>query len=107
MIDNSILRLISFTGSTPAGSHIGKIAGENLKKVPLELGGRSRFAVLGEADVDREVDATMFGKFIHNGPICMATNRIIVYQGVYDDFVEKLVRKTKGLHAGIRKNLKQ
>src|SRR5690625_417231 len=100
MIDNPVPRLISFTGSTPVGRHIGKVAGENLKKVALELGGNSPFVVLGDAVVDRAVDAAIFGKFVHNGQICMATNRIIVHQDVYDDFVEKFVTKAKGLQAG-------
>src|SRR5699024_2738903 len=100
MIDNPIPRLISFTGSTPVGRHIGKVAGENLKKVALDLGGNSLFVVLGDAVVDRAVDAAIFGKFVHNGQICMATNRIIVHQDVYDEFVEKFVTKAKGLQVG-------
>src|SRR5690625_3196098 len=100
MIDNPIPRLISFTGSTPVGRHIGKVAGENLKKVALELGGNSPFVVLGDAVVDRAVDAAIFGKFVHNGQICMATNRIIVHEDIYDEFVENFVTKAKGLQTG-------
>src|SRR5699024_11331723 len=97
IIDNPIPCLISITCSTPVGRHIGKVAGEHLKKVALELGGNSPFVVLGDAVVDRAVDAAIFGKFVHNGQICMATNRIIVHQYVYDEFVEKFVTKAKGL----------
>src|SRR5699024_7239400 len=98
--DNPIPRLISFTGSTPVGRHIGKVAGENLKKVALELGGNSPFVVLGDAVVDRAVDAAIFGKFVHNGQISMETNRIIVHQDVYDECVAKFVTKANGLQAG-------
>src|SRR5690625_6945313 len=105
MIDNPIPRLISMTGSTPVGRHIGKVAGENLKKVALELGGNSPFVVLGDAVVDRAVDAAIFGKFVHNGQICMATNRIIVHEDIYDEFVENFVSKEKGLQSGDQKKL--
>lgn len=100
MLTNPIPRLISFTGSTAVGRHIGKIAGEGLKRVALELGGNGPFIVLSDADVDRAVDAAIFGKYIHNGQICMITNRIIVHQDKYDEFVEKFVERTKGLKVG-------
>src|SRR5699024_3524537 len=64
----------------------------------------SPFVVLGDAVVDRAVDAAIFGKYVHNGQICMATNRIIVHQDVYDEFVEKFVTKAKGLQVGDPKN---
>jgi len=100
MVTNPIPRLISFTGSTPVGRHIGKIAGENLKRVALELGGNAPIVVLGDADVDQAVDAAIFGNFIHNGQICMITNRIIVHQDIYGAFVEKFLKKAKELKAG-------
>ncbi|RFU61778.1 aldehyde dehydrogenase family protein [Peribacillus glennii] len=100
MLDNPIPRLISFTGSTAVGRHIGKIAGENLKRVALELGGNGPLVVLSDADVDQAVDAAIFGKFVHNGQICMITNRIIVHKHKYDEFVEKFVAKTKTLKVG-------
>lgn len=100
MLDNPIPRLISFTGSTAVGRHIGKIAGENLKRVALELGGNGPLVVLSDADVDRAVDAAIFGKFVHNGQICMITNRIIVQRNVYDEFVKKFVARAKELKVG-------
>jgi aldehyde dehydrogenase (NAD+) len=100
MLTNPNLNLISFTGSTPVGRHIGAIAGQNLKRVALELGGNSPFVVLSDANVDAAVNAAIFGKFIHQGQICMIINRIIVHQDKYDEFVEKFVAKAASLPCG-------
>jgi len=100
MMDNPIPDLISFTGSTDVGRKIGKIAGGNLKRVALELGGNAPMVVLSDADVDRAVDASIFGKYVHNGQVCMIINRIIVHKDVYDTFVDKFVEKVKGLKVG-------
>src|SRR5699024_5113599 len=87
MLTNSNLDLISFTGSSRVGRHIGGIAGKNIKRVALELGGNSPFVALSDADIDRAVDAAIFGKFMFNGQICMAINRFIVHENKYDEFV--------------------
>ncbi|MEX2462577.1 MAG: aldehyde dehydrogenase family protein [Paenibacillaceae bacterium] len=100
MLTNPHSSLISFTGSTAVGRHIGEIAGRNLKRVILELGGNSPFVVLSDADVDRAVDAAIFGKFIHQGQICMIINRIIVHKDKYDEFVRKFVERAKALPCG-------
>lgn len=100
MLTNRHARLISFTGSTAVGKHIGEIAGRQLKRVALELGGNSPFVVLSDADVDRAVDAAIFGKFIHQGQICMIINRIIVHESKYNEFVEKFVERAKSLPYG-------
>ncbi len=100
MLTNPIPRLISFTGSTAVGRHIGSIAGRNLKRVSLELGGNSPFVVLSDADVDQAVNAAVFGKFIHQGQICMIINRIIVHKDQHDEFVEKFTAKVKALSCG-------
>ncbi|MBP8924775.1 MAG: aldehyde dehydrogenase family protein [Pseudomonadales bacterium] len=94
--------LISFTGSTPVGKNVGKIAngGRYLKKVALELGGNSPFVVLDDADVAQAIKAAVFGKFLHQGQICMAINRIIVDQRLYDQFVEGFVAHVKTLEVG-------
>jgi aldehyde dehydrogenase (NAD+) len=100
MLTNPIPKLISFTGSTPVGQHIGAIAGKNLKRVALELGGNNPFIVLSDADVDRAVDAAIFGKFIHQGQICMCINRIIVHKDLYEEFTTKFVERAKALPYG-------
>lgn len=98
--------LISFTGSTPVGKHIGELAGKMLKRVALELGGNNPFIVLADANVDRAVDAAIFGKFIHQGQICMIINRIIIHKDVYDEFVEKFIARVKSVPYGDPKDPK-
>lgn len=93
-------KMISFTGSTPVGKGIGKLAGEHLKKVALELGGNNVFIVLEDADIDRAVDAGMMGKFMHQGQICMSVNRFLIQEKVYDEFRDKFLARTKALHTG-------
>ena len=100
MIETPYSDFISFTGSTEVGREIGKIAGEHLKSVALELGGNGPFIVLDDADIDQAVNAAIFGKFLHQGQICMITNRIIVHENVYDEFVEKFVQKARNLPYG-------
>lgn len=100
MLTNPIPRLISFTGSTAVGRHIGSIAGQNFKRVALELGGNSPFVVLSDADVDQAVNAAVFGKFIHQGQICMIINRIIIHKDKHDEFVRKFTEKVKKLPYG-------
>ncbi|SFS66740.1 aldehyde dehydrogenase family protein [Paenibacillus sp. BC26] len=100
MIINPIPGFVSFTGSTAVGRHVGELAGKNLKRVALELGGNDPLVVLSDADVDRAVDAAIFGKFLHQGQICMIANRIIVHQTLYQDFVSKFAEKAKNLKYG-------
>ncbi|MFD2637544.1 aldehyde dehydrogenase family protein [Piscibacillus salipiscarius] len=100
MLESPHSQLISFTGSTPVGKHIGKIAGGMLKRVALELGGNNPFIVLKDANVDKAVDAAVFGKFIHQGQICMSINRFIVHHDHYDEFVKKFVERVKAIPCG-------
>lgn len=101
-VAHPIPAMISFTGSTPVGKNIGKIAagGAYLKKVALELGGNSPFVVLDDADVEQAVKAAVFGKFLHQGQICMAINRIIVDQRLYERFVQGFVAHVRKLKVG-------
>ncbi|MFJ7934071.1 aldehyde dehydrogenase family protein [Sporosarcina sp. NPDC096371] len=100
MIEHPTAKLISFTGSTQVGRHIGQVAGGLLKRVALELGGNAPFVVLKDADVEQAVKAAIFGKFLHQGQICMMINRIIVHESLYDEFVEKFLAHAKRLPYG-------
>ncbi|MFD1707718.1 aldehyde dehydrogenase family protein [Siminovitchia sediminis] len=99
-VEHPIPRLISFTGSTPVGRHIGELCGRHIKKAALELGGNNALVVLGDADVEKAVNSALFGKFMHNGQICMAINRIIVHKDKYEPFVESFVSKAKRIKVG-------
>lgn len=93
-------RLISFTGSTEVGRHIGELAGRGLKKTALELGGNNVFIVLDDADIELAVESALFGKFYHQGQICMAINRIFVHKDIYDEFAEQFIKRAKKLKYG-------
>jgi aldehyde dehydrogenase (NAD+) len=95
-------RVISFTGSTEVGRGVAEDAAKSpiIKRVALELGGNSPFVVLHDADVKLAVDAAVFGKFLHQGQICMAVNRFIVDARVHDEFVDRFVKRVRGLKYG-------
>lgn len=101
-VTHPIPRLISFTGSTPVGKRIAELSAKSpmLKKLALELGGNGPLVVLDDADVDLAVRAAVFGKFMHQGQICMITNRILVDAKIHDEFVEKFVARVRGLKVG-------
>jgi acyl-CoA reductase-like NAD-dependent aldehyde dehydrogenase len=99
-VEHPIPRVISFTGSEAVGRHIGGVAGKALKKAILELGGNSAMIVLEDADLQIAVNAAVFGRFVHQGQVCMCTNRILVQRGVYNKFLEKFVAQVSRLKAG-------
>lgn len=99
-LTHPIPKLISFTGSTEVGKKIGKICGEKLKKVTLELGGNGPFIVLDDVNLDRTIDAALYGKFLHSGQICIAVNRFLVQESVYDKFCERFVKRVSELKVG-------
>jgi aldehyde dehydrogenase (NAD+) len=98
MVSHPTPRVVSFTGSTPVGKGIAQKAG--LKKLSLELGGNGPLVVLDDADLGYAVDAAVFGKFFHQGQVCMITNRIVVDDSVHDEFVDRYVERVRGLKAG-------
>ncbi|WP_299514502.1 aldehyde dehydrogenase family protein [uncultured Rummeliibacillus sp.] len=99
-VEHPIPRIISFTGSTKVGSHIGQLAIQNFKKPLLELGGNSPFIVLDDADLDYAVNAAVFSRFTHQGQICMSANRVFVHRSLYDAFLTKFVDKVSQLKVG-------
>ncbi len=100
MITNPNAKLVSFTGSTGAGKHIGQVAGGLLKPAALELGGNNPFVVLKDADVDQAVNAAIMGKYLHQGQICMSINRIIINENLYEEFASKFIERAKQIPYG-------
>jgi acyl-CoA reductase-like NAD-dependent aldehyde dehydrogenase len=100
LIDHPAVKRINFTGSTGVGKIIAKRAAEHLKPVLLELGGKAPLIVLEDADLDEAVKAAAFGAFMHQGQICMSTERIIVVDAVADAFAAKFAAKASTMIAG-------
>ena len=101
-VSHRVPRVISFTGSTAVGRRIMELAARSamLKKVALELGGNSPLVVLDDADLDLAVNTAIFGKFLHQGQICMSVNRIIVDALVYEEFVGRFIDRVRRLKVG-------
>lgn len=101
-VEHRVPGLISFTGSTPVGQNVGRIAtgGKYLKHVALELGGNSPLVVLADADLELAVKSAVLGSYLHQGQICMAVNRIIVEAPVYDQFVARFAEAAADLPVG-------
>jgi aldehyde dehydrogenase (NAD+) len=100
VVTHPVPRVISFTGSTGVGKGIAEQAGKHLKRVELELGGNNVMLVLDDADIEQAAAAAAFGKFLHQGQICIALNRIAVQASVADAFTKAFLDKVRGLQAG-------
>ncbi|XP_046682744.1 cytosolic 10-formyltetrahydrofolate dehydrogenase [Homalodisca vitripennis] len=94
------IRKVGFTGSTKTGQHIMKNAASNLKKVSLELGGKSPLVVFDDFDLDKSVRLSMGGVFFNKGENCIAAGRVFVESSIHDEFLKKLVEETKKVVIG-------
>jgi acyl-CoA reductase-like NAD-dependent aldehyde dehydrogenase len=100
LIAHPAVRRINFTGSSHVGAIIAEKAGRHLKRVLLELGGKAPFVVLEDADLDAAAAAASFGAFMHQGQICMSTERIVVDRHIADEFAAKLAARAGALKVG-------
>ncbi|MGY8631955.1 aldehyde dehydrogenase [Bradyrhizobium sp. 14AA] len=100
MIAAPEVRRVNFTGSTRTGRIVAQLAAQYLKPVLLELGGKAPLLVLDDADVDHAVRAAAFGAYIHQGQVCMSTERIVIDTKIADEFAQKLAAKAKTIVAG-------
>ncbi len=98
LVTDPRVELVSFTGSVAVGKHIAKNAG--YKKVILELGGNDPLIVLEDADMDLAVTLAAEGSYRNSGQRCTAVKRILVQESIHDEFVERLIEKTKEYLAG-------
>ncbi len=97
LVEHEKVDKVAFTGSTPIGKNIMGKASQTLKRVTLELGGKSPNIVFDDADLDAAVDGSLFGIFYNTGQSCEARSRLYVHEDIYDEFMEKFVEKTKKL----------
>ena len=100
MMGRPELRKVTFTGSTNVGKLLIRQSADTVKKVSMELGGNAPFIVFDDADLGRAIDGVMASKFRNSGQTCVCANRVFVQAGVHDEFVAKLVEKTRALKLG-------
>jgi aldehyde dehydrogenase (NAD+) len=92
---------VAFTGSTAVGHKIQQFAAEsNLKKVSLELGGKSPLIIFDDADLEQALNTAHVGLFLNQGQCCCASSRLFVQEGIYDRFVEGAVQRAKAIKVG-------
>jgi succinate-semialdehyde dehydrogenase/glutarate-semialdehyde dehydrogenase len=97
---NPTVRKLGFTGSTPVGKLLMEQCARQVKKVSLELGGNAPFLVFDDADLDEAVAGAIICKFRNSGQTCISANRILVQDGIYDEFVPRLVEAASQLKVG-------
>ncbi len=98
LVSHPAVRKVTFTGSQEVGEHITHVAG--LKKVTMELGSNSPLIVLPDADMDKVTDATVQSGYSNAGQVCISTQRVIVDQAVYADYLDALAPKVEALSVG-------
>ena len=96
-LEDSRVRKITFTGSTPVGKYLARESAGTLKKLSLELGGNAPFIVFDDADLDAAVTGLLASKFRNGGQTCVCPNRVYVQAGVYDKFADMLSRRVAEL----------
>ncbi|HEY3616340.1 MAG TPA: aldehyde dehydrogenase family protein, partial [Candidatus Sulfotelmatobacter sp.] len=91
---------VAFTGSAAVGKIILRTAAEQIKRVTLELGGKSPNIFFADADFEAAIDGALFGVFINQGEVCSAGSRILVQKSIYKNFVEAMTEKAKRIKLG-------
>ena len=100
MTSNPLVKVVTFTGSTPVGKMLMEQSAATVKKVGLELGGNAPFIVFDDADLDLAIPGAMASKFRNAGQTCVCANRIYVQDGIYDEFATRLSAAVEALKVG-------
>lgn len=100
LVSHPMVDKIAFTGSTKTGQAVMRAAATNLKKVTLECGGKSANIILDDADMEMAIDGAIYAIFYHAGQCCEAGTRLLLPNSIADEFVAKLVEKTKRIQLG-------
>jgi succinate-semialdehyde dehydrogenase / glutarate-semialdehyde dehydrogenase len=100
LTSNPLVRMITFTGSTAVGKLLMTQAAATVKKLSLELGGNAPFIVFDDADLEAAVSGALASKYRNSGQTCVCANRILVQDGIYDRFADRLAREVAKLKVG-------
>jgi acyl-CoA reductase-like NAD-dependent aldehyde dehydrogenase len=105
LVESHDVDMITFTGGTATGQRIASLAAGNLKRLTLELGGKSPAIVLDDVDVDVAVDGVIWATMFLSGQMCTCASRVLVHRNVHDSFVDRLVERVEGLMVGLTDDL--
>lgn len=100
LVEHPGVDVVSFTGSSAVGRQIASICGQGLKRLSLELGGKNAQIVMDDANLDLALEGVLWGAFGTTGQRCTATSRLILQEGIYEEFVERLLEKANNLKLG-------
>ncbi len=100
LAESVLVDKIAFTGGTETGRSVMRAAASNIKKISLELGGKSANIVFADADLDVATDYAAFGIFLNAGQVCASGSRLLVQESIYDRFMELLVSKVRRIRVG-------
>ncbi|KAL3786746.1 hypothetical protein HJC23_005309 [Cyclotella cryptica] len=100
LIQSPQVSKVSFTGSVATGQKVYEMASRGMKKVTMELGGKSPMIIFDDANMDNAVSAAMMGNWYSSGQVCSNATRVFVHESIVEEFVEKLVERTKKLRIG-------
>ncbi|WP_088892121.1 aldehyde dehydrogenase family protein [Leptolyngbya ohadii] len=101
IVRHPLVRKVSFTGSTEIGMHVMRLAADDIKRVTLELGGKSANLIFEDADLEKAVPKSMWSVLGNAGQDCCARSRIIVHRSIYETFIEQLTQQFKSLKIGL------
>lgn len=100
LLENPIVRKVSFTGSTEVGKILMAKCAGTVKKLSLELGGNAPFLVFDDADLDSAIEGALISKFRNAGQTCVCANRLLIQDSIYDEFVQKLAQRVSTMKVG-------
>ena len=100
IVNHPDIPVISFTGSTETGRIVGEICGRMHKRLSLEMGGKNAMIVMDDADLELAMDGVVWGAFGTTGQRCTATSRLILQDGIHDEFLSRLVDRARSMKLG-------
>lgn len=100
VIKNPLIRAVTLTGSKSAGSAVASIAAKEIKKSVLELGGNNAFIVLNDANLEKATETAINARFQNTGQSCIAAKRLLLHEGIAEEFLEKYIDKIDDLKSG-------
>ena len=100
LVEHKDINKVAFTGSTETGKDIMNKSSETIKRLTLELGGKSPNIVFEDADLEAAIPGSLFGIFFNTGQSCEARSRMFIHESIYDEFIQKFIEKTEKLQSG-------